>query len=43
MPSGVPSLEHDYVYEINWSRFGNVTMEKWKKKKIVLEDGESHL
>ena len=37
--SGVPSLVHDYVYEINWSRFGNVTMENWKKKKIVL-DGE---
>ena len=37
VPSGVPSLDHDYVYEINWSRFGNVTMEKWKKKKIVLE------
>ena len=36
--SGVPSLDHDYVYEINWSRFGNVTMEKWKKKKIVLDD-----
>ena len=35
--SGIPSLDHDYVYEINWSRFGNVTMEKWKKKKIVLE------
>ena len=34
----IPDLKHDYVYEINWSRFGNVTMEKWKKKKIVLED-----
>ena len=31
--SGIPSLDHDYVYEINWSRFGNVTMEKWNEKK----------
>ena len=31
--SGIPSLDHDYVYEINWSRFGNVTMEKWNVKK----------
>ena len=31
--SGIPSLDHDYVYEINWSRFGNVFMEKWNAKK----------
>jgi len=30
--SRVPSSTHKYVFEINWSRFGNVTMEKWNKK-----------
>jgi prepilin-type N-terminal cleavage/methylation domain-containing protein len=29
----IPGSEHKYVFEINWSRFGNVTMEKWNKKK----------
>mgnify|MGYP001433471379 FL=1 len=30
--SRVPNSTHKYVFEINWSRFGNVTMEKWNKK-----------
>ena len=25
----IPGTEHKYVFEINWSRFGNITMEKW--------------
>ena len=29
----IPGSEHEYVFEINWSRFGNVTMEKWNVKK----------
>ena len=29
----IPGVEHKYVFEINWSRFGNVTMEKWNQKK----------
>ena len=29
----IPDSEHEYVFEINWSRFGNVTMEKWNVKK----------
>ena len=28
----IPGSEHEYVFEINWSRFGNVTMEKWNVK-----------
>ena len=28
----IPDSEHEYVFEINWSRFGNVTMEKWNVK-----------
>ena len=30
---GVPDAELDNVFAINWSRFGNVTMEKWSKTK----------
>jgi len=29
----IPDSEHKYVFEINWSRFGNVTMEKWNINK----------
>ena len=29
----IPGSEHEYVFEINWSRFGNVTVEKWNVKK----------
>ena len=29
----IPDSEHEYVFEINWSRFGNVTMEKWNINK----------
>ena len=31
--SGVPDEELDNVFAINWSRFGNITLEKWSKTK----------
>ena len=31
--AGVPSVELNNVFAINWSRFGNVTLEKWSKSK----------
>ena len=31
--AGVPSDELNNVFAINWSRFGNVTLEKWSKSK----------
>ena len=31
--SGNPSTIHDNVFEVSWSRFGNVTLEKWSKSK----------
>ena len=30
---GVPNIEHDNLFALNWSRFGNVTLEKWSKSK----------
>ena len=30
---GVPDEELDNVFAINWSRFGNITLEKWSKTK----------
>ena len=30
---GVPDEELDDVFEIKWSRFGNITLEKWSKTK----------
>ena len=33
----IPGTEHKYVFEINWSRFGNVTMEKWNDDEWVLQ------
>ena len=30
---GVPDEELDDVFAINWSRFGNITLEKWSKTK----------
>jgi len=29
----IPDPKHEYVFEISWSRFGNVNMEKWNDKK----------
>ena len=31
--TGVPDEELDNVFAINWSRFGNITLEKWSKTK----------
>ena len=31
--TGVPDAGLDNVFAINWSRFGNVTLEKWSKTK----------
>ena len=28
---GVPNEELDNVFAINWSRFGNITLEKWSE------------
>ena len=33
----IPGTEHKYVFEINWSRFGNVTMERWNDGEWVLQ------
>ena len=30
---GAPNIEHDNLFALNWSRFGNVTLEKWSKSK----------
>ena len=32
---GVPDEELDNVFAINWSRFGNITLEKWSKTKTI--------
>ena len=29
----VPNEELDNVFAINWSRFGNITLEKWSEAK----------
>ena len=31
--SGVPDVALDNVFAINWSRFGNITLERWSKTK----------
>ena len=30
--TGEPITEHDYLYAIEWSRFGNIKLEKWNKR-----------
>ena len=30
--NGTPTSEHKHLYAIEWSRFGNVTLEKWDKR-----------
>ena len=32
--SGIPQKNHDNLYLVEWSRFGNVTMEKWSKSQL---------
>ena len=33
--NGEPNdLKHDNLFALNWSRFGNITLEKWSKSKI---------
>ena len=27
--TGIPNRDHDYLFLVEWSRFGNITMEKW--------------
>ena len=42
-PDGSPASEHENVYEISWSRFGNIIYEKWRapKKDCALDcEGE---
>ena len=29
-----PDARHDYIFEVSWSRFGNVEMQKWNDKKV---------
>ena len=32
--NGEPNdLKHDNLFALNWSRFGNITLEKWSKSK----------
>jgi len=35
--SGNPMPDHTNVFEIGWSRFGNITIEKWSGTKWVLQ------
>lgn len=30
--TGEPTTEHDHLYVIEWSRFGNIKLEKWNKR-----------
>ena len=32
--TGEPTTEHDYLYAIEWSRFGNIKLEKWNKRDL---------
>ena len=32
--TGEPTTEHDYLYVIEWSRFGNIKLEKWNKRDL---------
>ena len=31
--TGDPNIEHENLYEISWTRFGNITMQKWVEDK----------
>ncbi len=30
-----PDARHDYIFEVSWSRFGNVELRKWNHKKSI--------
>ena len=30
--TGEPTTEHDHLYVVEWSRFGNIKLEKWNKR-----------
>jgi prepilin-type N-terminal cleavage/methylation domain-containing protein len=32
--TGEPTTEHDYLYVIEWARFGNIKLEKWNKRDL---------
>jgi len=32
--TGEPTTEHDHLYVIEWSRFGNIKLEKWNKRDL---------
>ena len=38
--SSNPNVIHDNVFEVRWSRFGNVILEKWSKPKNDEEEGK---
>ena len=35
--TGDPNIEHENLYEISWTRFGNITMQKWARGKWALQ------
>ena len=32
--TGQPTTDHDHLYAIEWSRFGNITLEKWNPRDL---------
>ena len=38
--AGNPDTEHGYLYAIEWSRFGNITYEKFKNTYQINQNGE---
>ena len=32
---GFPDKQHEYIFEISWSRFGNIAMQKWNVKREI--------
>ena len=35
--TGDPNIEHENLYEISWTRFGSITMQKWARGKWALQ------
>ncbi len=33
---GTPDIDHENLFSVQWSRFGNVTLEKWSKRQDEL-------
>ena len=29
---GTPKVDHENLFSVQWSRFGNVTLEKWSQR-----------